>query len=116
MVALTRNIPRKQAMEMLLTGTFIDAETALRYGLVNRVVARDSLDAAVADLAGAVASKSPAAVAFGKQLFYKQLEASLDAAYELAGQTMTENMLTEDAQCGIDAFLAKQPMPEWKGR
>ena len=70
MVALSRNLPRKQAMEMLLTGSFIDAPTALRYGLVNRVVPQDQLDAATAELANAVASKSPAAIALGKRLFY----------------------------------------------
>jgi enoyl-CoA hydratase/carnithine racemase len=116
MVALTRNMPRKQAMEMLLTGAFIDAPTALRYGLVNRVVPHDELGAATRDLAAAVASKSPAAVALGKRLFYKQLETSIEEAYELASETMTCNMLTEDAQGGIDAFLAKQPTPEWQGR
>ena len=116
MVALSRNLPRKQAMEMLLTGSFIDAETALRYGLVNRVVPRDRLDAATAELANAVASKSPAAIALGKRLFYRQLEVSLQAAYELANETMTCNMVTEDAQAGIDAFIAKRPPPEWKGR
>ena len=116
MVALSRNLPRKQAMEMLLTGSFIDAATALRYGLVNRVVAKEELDAATAEFAKAVASKSPAAIALGKGLFYRQLEASLQAAYELASETMTCNMMTEDAQAGIDAFIAKQPSPEWKGR
>jgi enoyl-CoA hydratase/carnithine racemase len=116
MVALSRNLPRKQAMEMLLTGSFIDATTALSYGLVNRVVPKNQLDAATAELANTVASKSPAAVALGKGLFYRQLEASLQAAYELANETMMRNMLTEDAQAGIDAFIAKQPSPEWKGR
>jgi enoyl-CoA hydratase/carnithine racemase len=116
MVALSRNLPRKQAMEMLLTGSFIDAATALRYGLVNRVVPKDQLETATAELASTVASKSPAAVALGKRLFYKQLEVSLEAAYELASETMTCNMLTDDAQAGIDAFIAKQPSPEWKGR
>jgi enoyl-CoA hydratase/carnithine racemase len=116
MVALSRNMPRKQAMEMLLTGSFIDAATALRYGLVNRVVPRDALDGAVTELAAAVASKSPAAVALGKALFAKQLEIDLESAYELAAQTMTENMLTQDAQDGIDCFLARKPMPDWQGR
>lgn len=116
MVALTRNLPRKAAMEMLLTGAFVDAETALRWGLVNRVVPRDRLDAAVGELAATIAGKSPAAVALGKRLFYPQLEASLEAAYALAAETMTENMMTEDAQAGIDAFLDKRPMPEWSGR
>jgi enoyl-CoA hydratase/carnithine racemase len=116
MVALSRNLPRKQAMEMLLTGSFIDAATALRYGLVNRVVPKDQLETATAELANTVAAKSPAAIALGKGLFYRQFEASLQAAYELANETMMRNMLTEDAQAGIDAFIVKQPSPEWKGR
>jgi enoyl-CoA hydratase/carnithine racemase len=116
MVALTRNLPRKQAMEMLLTGEFIDAQTALHYGLVNKVVPRDRLDAAVVELAGRITAKSSAAVALGKRLFYKQLESGMEAAYQLAGETMTCNMMTEDAQNGIDAFINKQPLPPWKGR
>ncbi len=116
MVALSRNLPRKQAMEMLLTGDFIDAETALWYGLVNRVVAAEALDAAVAELAGKIAGKSPAAIALGKQLFHCQLEAGWAAAYALAAGTMVRNLETEDARAGIDAFIAKQPMPEWQGR
>ena len=116
MVALSRNLPRKQSMEMLLTGSFIDASTALQYGLVNKVVPHDRLETATAELAAVVASKSPAAIALGKQLFYRQLEVSLEAAYELANETMTCNMMTEDAQAGIDAFIAKQPTPEWKGK
>jgi enoyl-CoA hydratase/carnithine racemase len=116
MVALSRNLPRKQAMEMLLTGAFIDAETACHYGLVNRVVPGEALDAATAELAASIANKSPVAIAMGKRLFYKQMEASVEEAYELASATMTSNMLTEDAQDGIDAFLAKRPMPEWQGR
>jgi len=116
MIAVTRNLPRKQAMEMLLTGEFIDARTALSYGLVNRVVPAADLDEAVADLANKVAGKSAASIAMGKQLFYRQLEAGLEEAYALAGETMTCNMMTEDAQGGIDAFNEKRPMPEWKGR
>ncbi len=116
MVALTRNLPRKQAMEMLVTGNFIDARTALHYGLVNRVVPADQLDAAVGALAMSIAAKSPAAIAFGKRLFYAQLEAATARAYELASATMTDNLLTEDAACGMDAFISKQPMPAWKGR
>ncbi|MGF1639747.1 MAG: enoyl-CoA hydratase [Rhodospirillales bacterium] len=116
MVALTRNLPRKQAMEMLLTGDFIDAPTALHYGLVNRVVPGDRLDAAVADLAARIGAKSPAAISFGKQLFYKQLEEGMEAAYQFAGETMTCNMMTDDAQQGIDAFIAKRPPPAWTGR
>ena len=116
MVALTRNVPRKQAMEMLLTGDFIDAATALRTGLVNRVVPPAELDAAVADLAQKIASKSAAAVAFGKRLFYRQLEAGLDAAYALATETMACNMTAEDARAGIGAFVEKKPMPPWKNK
>lgn len=116
MVALSRNLARKQAMEMLLTGAFIDAATALQYGLINRIAAPEALDAAVDELAGAIAAKSPAAIAFGKRLFYRQLEAGLEAAYSLATETMACNMMTEDAAAGIDAFIAKQPMPPWKGR
>jgi enoyl-CoA hydratase/carnithine racemase len=116
MVALTRAMPRKKALEMLYTGEFISADTALHFGLVNRVVPDDRLDEAVADLAHAIASKSPAAIALGKELFYRQIEAGLEAAYAQASETMTCNMGCEDAQAGIDAFVAKRPMPEWTGR
>lgn len=116
MVALSRNLSRKQAMEMLVTGDFIDAATAERWGLINRAVPAGELDAAAARMAASVASKSPAAVALGKGLFYKQLEVGIEAAYALASETMACNMRTEDAQAGIDAFLGKQPMPEWTGR
>jgi len=116
MVALSRNVPRKIALEMLLTGDFIDAETALRYGLVNRVVPADALDATVGAFAAKIAAKSPAAVALGKQLFHRQLEAGWDAAYAMAGETMCANLETTDARAGIGAFIAKQPMPEWTGR
>jgi len=116
MVAVTRNLPRKQAMEMLMTGEFIDAPTALAYGLVNRVVPADGLDGAVAELAGAIAGKAPEAVAMGKRLFYRQIEADMERAYDEANAVMTSNMQAEDARDGIDAFLAKGPMPKWKGR
>ena len=116
MVALTRAMPRKKALEMLYTGEFISADTALHFGLVNRVVPDDRLDEAVADLAHTIASKSPAAIALGKELFYRQIEAGLEAAYVQASETMTCNMECEDAQAGIDAFVAKRPMPEWTGR
>lgn len=115
-VSLSRNLGRKHAFEMLFTGDFIDARTAREYGLVNRVVPEEQLDATVAELAGKLAAKSPAAVALGKELFYRQLEAAAAVAYDLAGQAMTEAMQTEDARAGIDAFLAKQPTPAWKGR
>ena len=116
MVALSRVMGRKRAMEMLVTGEFIDAETARDWGLVNRVVPHERLDEAVAELAGAVAAKSPAAVAIGKTLFYRQLEQGMEAAYAAASEAMTCNMLTEDAAAGIDAFVAKQPPPKWTGR
>jgi enoyl-CoA hydratase/carnithine racemase len=116
MVALSRNLPRKQAMHLLLTGEFMDAATARAYGLVNEVVPDANLDAEVLALAERIASKSPAAIAFGKRLFYRQLEADLEAAYEQATETIVCNMLTEDAQAGIDAFLEKRPHPVWRGR
>ena len=116
MVALSRAIPAKAALEMLLTGQFIDAETALRYGLVNKVVAKSELDTAVDGLAQVIAAKAPAAVALGKRLFWRQREVPTGMAYELACDVMTRNMMTEDAALGIDAFINKQPTPEWTGR
>lgn len=114
-VGLSRNMGRKQAMEMLLTGEFIDAETARQRGLVNRVVPADQLDAEVRKLADAICAKSAVAVAMGKQMFYKQLEMGLHGAYQYAAEVMACNMMTEDAAEGIDAFIAKRPA-QWKGR
>lgn len=114
-VGLSRNMGRKQAFEMLVTGDFIDANEARARGLVNRVVAADQLDDEVAALVASICAKSPLAVAMGKQMFYKQLEMGLDAAYQLAGEVMACNMMTEDAAEGIDSFIAKRK-PEWKGR
>jgi len=116
MVALTRNVTPKKAFEMLVTGDFIDAETALHYGLINKIVPADQLDDAVMEMASKIASKPAISIAFGKKLFYKQLEAARDVAYDMAADTMTCNMLTEDAQAGVDAFIAKKHMPEWKGK
>lgn len=116
MVALSRNVGRKRAMEMLLTGDFIDAATALDWGLVNKVVPADQLDAAVAELAAKIAAKPQVSIAHGKRLFYRQVEAAMAAAYDMASETMACNMQAEDARDGIDAFVAKQPMPKWKGR
>jgi enoyl-CoA hydratase/carnithine racemase len=107
-VALSRNLGRKQALEMLLTGEFIDALEAQRRGLINRVVPADALDAEVQRLAGSIVAKSQAAITMGKQLFYRQLEMGLDAAYQLAGETMACNMMTDDACNGIDAFMNKK--------
>jgi len=112
-VALSRNVSRKQAMEMLLTGDFIDAQTALQRGLVNHVVEADELDAEVARLAASITAKPAVAIAMGKQLFYKQLEMGIDAAYQLAGQTMACNMVDEAAQEGVQAFIEKRT-PAWK--
>jgi enoyl-CoA hydratase/carnithine racemase len=116
MVALTRNVPKKIAMEMLLTGDFIDAKAALQAGLVNRVVPQAELDQAVQALAAKLASKSAAAIAFGKKLFHTQLESGLDAAYALATETMACNLAAEDAKAGIDAFVEKKPAPAWKDK
>lgn len=114
-VALSRNMGRKQAMEMLLTGDFIDALEAQRRGLVNRVVPADQLDAEVKKLTDSICGKSAAAVSMGKRMFYRQLEMGLDAAYQLASETMACNMMCDDAAEGIDAFMQKRP-PVWKGR
>jgi len=111
-VGLSRNVSRKQAMEMLLTGEFIDAPTALARGLVNRVAPADQLDQEIAKLCAAIVAKPVAAVAMGKQLFYKQLEMGIDAAYQLAGQTMACNMMEESALEGVQAFIEKRA-PDW---
>jgi enoyl-CoA hydratase/carnithine racemase len=113
MVALSRNVAPKHAMEMLLTGDMIDAATAARIGLVNRVVADAELDAAVAALATQIASKSTATVKIGKEAFYRQREMPLTDAYDYASRVMTENMMKNDAAEGIDAFIEKR-QPEWK--
>ena len=114
-VPLSRNVPRKRAFEMLATGEFIDAATASEWGLVNRVVPAGELDAAVLELARALAAKSPVAIRAGKRLFARQLAAGLEEAYALACETMASNLLAEDAGEGIDAFLAKRK-PVWRGR
>jgi len=107
-VALSRNLLRKQAFEMLMTGEFIDAVQARDWGLVNRVVPAGQLDAAVAELAQAIASKAEVAVRMGKNLFYRQLEMGTAAAYQLAGQTMACNMMDDAALDGVQAFLDKR--------
>lgn len=114
-VGLSRNLSRKRAMEMLLTGDFIDAATAAEYGLVNRVVPADQLDRGVRELAEAIVAKTPVAVTAGKQMFYRQLEMGFEDAYALAAETMACNMMAEDAAEGIDAFIGKRP-PAWKGK
>ncbi len=114
-VALSRNVSRKRAMEMLVTGDFIDAATAKDFGLVNRVVPLDRLDAEVKILADSIIAKSAIAISMGKRLFYTQLEMGVEDAYKLAAETMACNMMAEDAGEGIDAFMQKRP-PVWKGR
>jgi enoyl-CoA hydratase/carnithine racemase len=113
-VALSRNILPKQAMEMLLTGDFIDAAEAKARGLVNRVVPVEALDAEVAALVNRILQKPREAIAMGKTLFYRQLETGLAAAYQMAGQTMACNMAGAVAQEGVQAFIDKRP-PAWRG-
>ena len=115
MVALSRNIPRKQAMEMLLTGEPISASTARQYGLVNRVVAAGTERNAAIALAQKVALKSAYTVKLGKAAFYRQAEMSLVDAYRYAAEVMTENMMARDAEEGIGAFLEKRE-PKWQDR
>jgi enoyl-CoA hydratase/carnithine racemase len=115
MVALSRNIPRKRAMEMLLLGDMLEAQDAADWGLVNRVVPVGQALEGALDLARRIASKSPATVKIGKQAFYRQLEAGLGAAYEQTAAVMVENMLYQDAQEGISAFIEKRT-PVWTGR
>ncbi len=111
-VPLSRNLGRKQAMEMLLTGNFIDAPTALQQGLVNQV--SNDLDSAIQNLCESICAKSSLAIATGKRLFYRQLEMGLEEAYGLASEAMVCNMDSEDAREGIDAFMGKR-QPQWRG-
>jgi enoyl-CoA hydratase/carnithine racemase len=106
-VALSRNLSRKQAFELLMTGEFINAQQALESGLVNRVVSSEDLEAETMKLAKQILSKTPAAVRVGKTLFYKQLEMGIEAAYQLAGQSMACNMMDAQAQEGVAGFVSK---------
>ena len=115
MVALSRNVSRKHAMEMLLTGEMMDAQTAERFGLINRAVPEDQLDAEVYDLANKIASKSSKTLAIGKQAFYDQIDMKLADAYAYAGEVMVHNMLTADAEEGIGAFIEKRE-PQWQDK
>lgn len=112
-VPLVRNVPAKRAMEMLLTGDFIDAATALEQGLVNRVVSAAGLDAEVEKFVASILQKPRAAVAMGKALVYQQRELGMDAAYQLAGQAMAVNMMDGAAQEGARAFVEKRA-PSWR--
>ena len=113
-VALSRNLPRKAAFEMLVTGRFIDAQEALARGLVNRVVSAERLDEEVEALAASIVAKPRVALAMGKALFYRQLEAGIESAYDDASRTMACNMMDEAALEGVQAFIEKRP-PDWKG-
>ncbi len=115
MVALSRNVPRKQAMEMLLLGEMLEAGAARDYGLVNRVVPADYVMQEAMSMAETIASKSPLTVAIGKEAFYRQLELDLSGAYDYAADVMVRNMLARDAEEGINAFIEKRP-PRWEGR
>jgi enoyl-CoA hydratase/carnithine racemase len=111
-VALSRNVGRKEAFEMLVTGDFIDATTAQARGLVNRVVPGEQLDAEVEKLVASIIAKPRVAIAMGKELFYRQLETGIESAYQMAGQTMACNMIDEAAQEGVQAFMDKRK-PNW---
>lgn len=114
-VGVSRNVARKRAMEMLLTGDLVDANTAERWGLVNHAVPLAELDTAIDRLAKKITGHSGAVVSMGKALFYKQVEMGLANAYDVAADGMACNMMLEDAGEGIDAFLAKRP-PGWRER
>ena len=113
-VALTRNLGRKAAFEMLVTGEFIDAASAVQRGLINRCVAADSLDREIEKLTAAIVAKPRSVIANGKALFYRQLELGIEAAYQAAGQSMACNMIEDVAQEGVAAFIEKRT-PKWSG-
>jgi len=112
-VGLSRAVSRKQAMEMLLTGDFIDAQEAVQQGLINRCVAPEAMEGVVERWCDSILDKPAVAVSMGKQLFYRQLEMGLSAAYQAAGETMACNMMDESAQEGFAAFLEKRT-PDWR--
>jgi len=112
MVALSRNLGRKHAMEMLLTGDRIKASEAARMGLVNRIVSKGSALTEAMNIATLIATKSPATIAIGKRAFYEQAEMTLEDAYRYASNVMVENMLARDAEEGIGAFMEKRT-PNW---
>ena len=113
MVALSRNIPRKQAFEMLTTGEFIDTDRAIDLGLINRAVPEDQLESATMELAETLASKLSSAVRIGKEAFYTQIEMPIEQAYTYTGQVMVENMMLRDTDEGISAFIEKR-RPDWE--
>jgi enoyl-CoA hydratase/carnithine racemase len=115
-VAVGRNLLRKHALEMLLTGDVVGAQQALQWGLVNRVVPAAELDGATAELAAKLAAKPPATVAAGKRGFYQQMDMSLEKAYELAGQVIASSFAHAEGREGMDAFIEKRPPPSGCGR
>lgn len=114
-VAVSRNLSRKQAFEMLITGEFIDAQSALQQGLINRVATAEQLEDVLQSLINAITSKSAVALKTGKDMFYKQLDMDLAEAYDYAGKVMTCNMMADDVREGIDAFIEKRHAV-WTGR
>lgn len=112
-VALSRNVSTKHAFDMLITGRFIDAQTAQNWGLINEAVAPEQLNEAIAQKIATIISKSPASIRYGKAMFYKQKQMDLDQAYDYAADVMAQNMMEEDAAEGVDAFIEKRP-PVWK--
>ena len=112
-VALSRNLARKEAMEMLLTGEFIDAKTAKEYGLVNRVVTPEKLDDELAKMIQSIIAKPASVLALGKKMFYEQLEMSMSDAYSHASGVMACNFMMPEASEGVDAFMQKRP-PKWE--
>ena len=111
-VAVGRNLQRKHAMEMLLTGEPIDAQRALEWGLVNKVVPAGELDQAVEQLAKTIAAKPPATVAAGKRAFYQQMDLGLEQAYALASGVISASFAHEEGRAGMDAFIEKRPPPK----
>ncbi|MEE2688202.1 MAG: enoyl-CoA hydratase [Pseudomonadota bacterium] len=114
MVALSRNISRKQAMEMLILGEPLPAEQALEYGLINKVVPEAELDATISDIAAKILDKSGYTIKIGKEAFYRQLECGVEEAYAYTAKVMAENMMSHDAQEGVGAFVEKRK-PVWRG-
>ncbi|MBS0548606.1 MAG: enoyl-CoA hydratase [Proteobacteria bacterium] len=115
-VSVGRNVGKKRALDMLFTGQFIDAEAALRDGLVSRVAAPEKLDAETMALATAIAAQPPQQIASGKAMFHKHMEMNLPEAYAFATEYMAGAMQRDDAKAGIDAFVNKKPKPDWSGR
>jgi len=111
-VPVSRNLPRKRSFEMLITGEFVDAQTAMAWGLLNRVVPLEQLDAEVHKLAQTILAKPSAVISLGKRVFYQQIEKTMEEAYKIASVAITQNMLAEEAQEGVGAFIQKRA-PKW---